>query len=135
VRLPFDELLNVYFDGYELGMTLNDPRVGRAVMDRFQQLITAGRETFETVFRTPDFEQRIREEMAQHLAAGMHRDVAVRRVINRVMDVVQGFGADKHTAAAAAHAAAALAERYEPAGAVVAQARRSGGRRTPPAAP
>ena len=113
VRLPLDELLTVSLSGgVTLGMTLNDPRVGPAVMDRFQQLIAAGRETFETVFLTPDFEQRIGEEMAKRLAAGLARDEAVRRVIYGTMDVVRRIGADKHTAAAAAHAAAAIAEAY-----------------------
>jgi hypothetical protein len=113
VRLPLDELLTVSFGrGVVLGVTLNDPRLGRAVLDRFQQLIAVGRDTFETVFHTPDFEQRVNEEMAKHLAAGVHRDEAVRRVIYGIMGVVQRFGADKHTAAAAAHAAAAVAEAY-----------------------
>ncbi|MGY1846100.1 hypothetical protein [Blastococcus sp. SYSU DS1021] len=117
VILPVDELLTVSFGrGLVLGMTLNDPRLGRAVMDRFQQLLAAGRETFNGVFRTPDFEQRVGEEMHKHLAAGMARDEAVRHVIYRVMDLIRGFGADKHTVAAAAHAAAAIAEAYPAAG-------------------
>jgi hypothetical protein len=112
IHLSMDELLTVSFGGgMVLGIRLADPTVGQSVMTRFQQIAAIGRETFEQVFRTADFDQRIREEMAKQLGRGLGRDAAIRQVALWTAQVVRSFGGDKAVAGAAAHAAVRIAAR------------------------
>ncbi len=130
VRLPLDELLTVSFGGnFALGMTVNDPDIGHAVMRRFQQLLAQGRETFERVFRTSAFEQSVNADMARCLAAGLSHADSVSQVGWNHVREVRSRGGDKFVGGAAAHAAVEIAERYQPTRPVVAQARRGA---TPP---
>lgn len=113
VRLPLDELPTISLSGGQnLGMTLADPAVGRELMARWQAHIAAGKDTFERVFRTEDFEQRMADEMVKQLGRGLPNDQAVREVGMGVYRLVLGYAGDKAVASAGAFAAEEIARRH-----------------------
>jgi CRP-like cAMP-binding protein len=98
--------------GVTVEFQLADQEVGRAILNRWAERLQTAAKAFDLTFRTPDFEQRMTEEMAKQLAAALPREAAIREVGLGVYRIVLQWLPDKAVASAGAWAAEEIAARY-----------------------